>query len=249
MAGFFNINFGVALSFPTHNFCLTMRIVNKNSLAITLDNLNQIFFDNKKLPAGESKSVARWIAKRQGLPGSYWNMFAPTSQDLKGIKLFTGEIVKSNAGISHFLGEDACHALYKLKVKDTFYAIVKAKKGLDAAIQNTKNKGHRYYGFYCCGKCSVAYWRNLIAEGVDKNKNLLRAGINILKSYRDGTGKWRRFPLYYTLYALCEINLSEATEELKYSALLCERLFRTMRKEGKYEQRRFKLVSKVLESI
>ncbi len=133
-----------------------------------------------------------------------------------------------------------------LNVKDTFPALENAQKGLRSALKRANEKGFQSYGYYCCCKCSVAYWRNLSAEGVDKNKKKLKAGLKILKSQRDGEGKWRRFPFYYTLYSLSEIDLPEAKEELRYASDVCEQLVRTMRKEGKYAERRFKLVGNVL---
>ena len=226
-----------------------MNILNKNSLSETLDNLNQVFFDDIKLSISERTKIAKWIASRQGLAGSYWNMFAPTPSDLKGIKLFTSENVTTRAGISHILGEEACHVLFKLNVKSTFPEIQNAEDGLKKAIKNAIEKGYESYGWYCCGKCSAAYWRNLSAEGVDRNKKILKAGIKILNSLRDGNGKWKRFPFYYSLYSLSDIELPEAKEELRYTANVCERLQRTMRKDGKYAERRFKLVERVLSIV
>jgi hypothetical protein len=226
-----------------------MNIINQNSLSSTLDNLNHHFFENIKLSASEKKNVAKWISQRQGLSGSYWNMFAPTSSDFNGIKLFTGELVNTRAGISHILGEESCRALYLLGISDSFDSLEEALKGLKSAIKNCRDKGYESYGYYCCGKCTAAYWRNLSAADMDKNKILLKAGMKHLKAHRDGNGKWKRFPFYYTLYSISEIDLPEAIEELKYASPVCEKLERTMRKNGKFETRRFKLVQRVLEKI
>ncbi len=223
-----------------------MKILNQKSLSETINNLNQVFLDNIKIPTVEKKQIAKWISGRQGLPGSYWNMFAPTPIDYKGIKLFTGEDITTRAGISHILGEESCRALYMLNIKDSFDAVDRAQTGLKLAINNAKEKGYESNGYFCCGKCTVAYWRNLSAEDIDKNSKLLRAGLKILKSYRDGKGKWGKFPFYYTLYSLSGIELPEAKEELKYASDVFERLIRTMRKEVKYAERRFKLIEKVL---
>ena len=225
-----------------------MKLLNQNSLSTTLDNLNQLFFDNVPIPVSEKKSVAKWIAGRQGLPGSYWKMFAPTASDFKGIKLFTGEFVNTRAGLSHILGEESCRALNTLGVNETMESVEAAQKGLQSAIKHCREVGYESYGYYCCGKCTAAYWRNL-SSGEGQNRILLKAGMKHLKSSRDSKGKWKRFPFYYTLYSLIEIDLPEAREELKYAAPVCERLVRTMRKDGKYAQRRNKLVQRVLEMV
>lgn len=226
-----------------------MKLINQNSLSITLDNLNQLFFDNVPIPVSEKKSVAKWIAGRQGLPGSYWNMFAPTTSDFKGIKLFTGEIVNTRAGLSHILGEESCRALYLLGIKESNEALKAAQLGLKSAMKNCRDKVYETYGYYCCGKCTAAYWRNLSSQENGHNHVLLKAGMGHLKSFREGKGKWRKFPFYYTLYSLLNIDVPEAKEELQYASAYCEKLIRTMHKEGKYESRRFKLVQRVLEKV
>ena len=66
-----------------------MEMINTESLAQTLDNLNELFFYGDSLSEIEKLKVAKWIAGRQGKSGSYAKMFAPTDKDFKkGIKLF-----------------------------------------------------------------------------------------------------------------------------------------------------------------
>jgi hypothetical protein len=96
-----------------------MEIINENSLSQTLDALNEAFFDKKPLADKEKLEAARWLAGRQGLPGSYFGLIAPTEQDLSHeIRLFTGESIRSGAATSHILGEEACRMLILLNVSD-----------------------------------------------------------------------------------------------------------------------------------
>jgi len=44
-----------------------MRIVNPNSLAVTLDGLNDAFFYGRPLSESQREQAAQWIAGRQGL--------------------------------------------------------------------------------------------------------------------------------------------------------------------------------------
>jgi hypothetical protein len=224
-------------------------IINEYSLSATLDNLNQIFFDKGKLSVPQKTEITKWISGRQGLKGSYWNMFAPTEADYRGIRLFTGEPLTSGASIGHILGEEASRALYLLgQDRRTNDRLRNAQSGLNEAVKRSHERGFYSEGYYCCGKCTVAYWRNLSAENADKNEKLLRAGVKVLKSLRDGKGKWRRFPFYYTLYSLLGIKLPEAREELRYASGVCERVLRTREKNGKYFKRRRKLAEMVLET-
>jgi len=107
----------------------------------------------------------------------------------------------------------------------------------------------RVRGFYCCGTCSASLWRHLAVGGLDKPKKRLNAGLRVLRKYRDGSGKWRRFPFYYTLLALSEIDDKLAVHELEYAAPLCERLLNRYRARTKIATRRRVLLQRVLDKL
>ena len=93
-------------------------VINTTSLSQTVDAINAAQFDGRALAAAERSQVARWIAARQGLPGSYGGTFAGfPSERSKGIVLFTGERIAS-ASARHILGEEASRALRLLRVRD-----------------------------------------------------------------------------------------------------------------------------------
>ena len=226
-----------------------MEIINESSLAATIDNLNQLFFEGKKLAANEKTKAAKWIASRQGLDGSYWEMFAPLPSDYKrGIRLFTGEIVTSGAGVGHFLGEESLRALALLRVNDEAVksAITSARSGLQKAVTRSYSRQNYLPGIYCCAKCSVAYWRNLSSEGVDKNRKILNSGLKYLKSQRDRNGKWKKFPFWYTVLSLSDINVKAASEELGYAEPVLERIAKRTKIQNKYEIRKKALAERVL---
>ena len=59
-----------------------------------------------------------------------------------------------------------------------------------------------------------------------------RHGLRVLAGYRtDGRG-WRRFPFYYTLLALTEIDLPAARAELRWAAPAAERSLKALRGAG-----------------
>ncbi|KPJ60251.1 MAG: hypothetical protein AMJ46_08070, partial [Latescibacteria bacterium DG_63] len=85
-----------------------MKLLHPSSLAATIDAVNEALFVGKQIPPAERARTAAWIAGRQGKQGSYANMFAPTPRDFAGgIRVFTGEAVRSNAATAHILGEEA----------------------------------------------------------------------------------------------------------------------------------------------
>ena len=225
-----------------------MELVNVNSLAETLDSINEAFFYKKTLSKSQKEEAAKWIAERRGKPGSYAGMFAPTDKDFKkGIKVFTGEPVRSNAATGHILGEEACRALILLNVSnpEVKTALNRANNGFLKRLREYETQ-RKVHGMYCCGICSASYWRHLVVGGLDKNEQRLTAGMKKLKSYRIGDGQWRRFPFFYTLLALSEIELKSAIAEMRYAAPVCERYLKRAASGSKYTQRRRDLAKRIL---
>lgn len=228
-----------------------MNIVNPDSMALTLDVLNEACFNGKKLSKAEKEPAAKWIAGRQGLRFSYAEMPAPTDIDYcDGIRVFTGEPVKSGASIGHILGEEGCRALLVLDISDahTQAALDKATAGMMARLMLPSGEPNpETFGMYCCGLCSVAYWRHLAVGGLEDSEKRLAAGVEILKEHRKGGGQWKRFPFYYTLLALSEMKLRSALEEMRYTAPVLERYVKRACADDVYEQRRHTLAQRILE--
>ena len=225
-----------------------MKLIYPNSLAATLDALNEVFFNGRSLVRSEKTSVIRWLASRQGIEGAYRGMIAPTRLDFKrGVKLFTGEKVISGAAIGHVLGEEASRVLILLDGTSSVAheTLKKANRGLIRALMSCETP-KRVRGFYCCGTCTAALWRHLAVGGLKQSRRRLAAGLRVLRKYRDGTGKWRRFPFHYTLLALTEINLGTAVEEMRYAAPVCERYLKRYKAKNKYAKRRHMVAEKVL---
>jgi hypothetical protein len=228
-----------------------MKLVNKTSLAETIDNITDAFFLGNKIPKEERDSAALFIASRQGLLGSYANLFAPTEKDSsEGIKLFTGETVRPSAALRHIIGEESCRALILLKsplkvVKDTF------RTANESMIERMRESigVQRPIGWYCCGQCTVSFWRNLLVGGLENQEAELAGGLKILKSLRDGKHGWRRMPFYYTLLALNEFENPLVIDELKYAAPRFEDLIGRKPRKDKYSIRRHVLAERVLKRL
>jgi hypothetical protein len=183
--------------------------------------VNEAVFLGTAIPSKDRRHVARWIAARQGLPNAYGELFAGFAPECDaGIRLFTGERVTS-ASARHILGEESCRALLLLKSDDAMViaALTRAMKWLverveKAALDSPRNNA----GVYCCGKCTVGLWRNIVAGGLDQRDLRLKRGLSKLHSARDGNGEWRAFPFWYTVLALTEMDRSDARRELRYAA-------------------------------
>jgi hypothetical protein len=222
-----------------------MRLVREGSLALSLDAVNEALFLGRPIPRPARVEAATWIAGRQGLPGSYANMFAPTEQDFVEARLFTGETIASRAATGHILGEEAIRALQLLEVKTSQVraALARAKEGMEARLTDTAS---RPWGMYCCGTCSCAYWRNLAAGGLTRAEARLAQGMKEMKARRLGTGKWRSFPFFYAVLALTDIALPGARAELRYAAPVLERYLQRATTAGITSQRRQAIAERAL---
>lgn len=115
-----------------------MKLLHPSSLADTVNAVGDALFFQIPVPGKEAHRVAEWIAGRQGLPGSYAGMFAPTEADYgDGIRLFTGERITSGAATGHILGEEACRLLYLLGVDtpDVARVLKQASTAMDKRLK------------------------------------------------------------------------------------------------------------------
>jgi hypothetical protein len=225
-----------------------MPLTSQQSLAATLEPLSENLFFRRKIPTAQRVSATECIARRQGLPGSYFGMFAPTALDAPGIRLFTGEIVRSRAGISHQLGEECCRVLALLdeKTPQVQAALDRARQGMAARLDEAEKEGTRI-GTYCCGTCSAAYWRNLALGFFPRSEQRLKLGLQALKQQRKD-GQWSRFPFYFTSLALVEIGPELAGEEMRYAASRWRKLIpRLLRSKDRYARRRAEIGRRLLE--
>jgi hypothetical protein len=221
-----------------------MDILDTTSLVITLDHINDELLNGEAIPSAVGMAAARWIASRQGGKGSYRGMFAPTQADFEqGIHVFTGEKLAS-ASARHIMGEEAARAVWLLGRDDP-----DVKAAYDRAIVWMQEASPAYQeGTYCCGRCTLAFWRHYWVGDFANKEALIGRGLQALREYRIGDGKWRRYPFYYTIYALLSLELDSAREELRYAQPVMERLVR-MSRTGGYSQRRQAILEKALERL
>jgi hypothetical protein len=224
-------------------------LIHRASLSRTVNAINASHFEGRTLAAAERTEAARWIAARHGLPGAYGGTFAGfPSERSRGIVLLTGERITS-ASARHILGEEASRALRQLRVRDASVsrALDAADEGLLRCLARAaKDPRNTNPGLYCCGKCSVGLWRNLLAGGLDRQEERLQRGTLHLRAMRDGEHQWRKFPFWYTVLALSEMDSAEARMELKYGAPALERTVRRAVPSALHARRRYELAIRAL---
>lgn len=226
-----------------------MDLIVADSLTDTLDRINDCLLMGQAATPTQKLAAARWLASRTGLPGSYAGLPAATPKDLAGIRLYTGEALTSRASIAHILGQEACRAMLLLASEDATVrnALPAATATLNQRLRERQNHSR---GMYCCGKCSAATWRNVLAGGLDAPKGFVTRGLESLKAKRDGAGRWKMFPFYYTLLALTDMDLQAARDEMRYAAPALERLLaRKAADKTPYDARRRAVAERVLAAV
>jgi hypothetical protein len=220
------------------------------TLASAVDFLNDAQFYGREPSRAEQEAVASFIASRQGGEGAKAGSFALTrAERAAGIRVFTGELM-TYAAARHIIGEECCRVLRYLKEPSAAVksALATASTNMAEHILPGVDAGD-HPGVYCCGKCTVAFWRNITAGGFNEPEKRLDDGVQFLHQHRDGKRGWRRFPFYYTLLALSEIESRAAKAEIEYAADAIKSRLSRKPANDIYAQRRYDVIQRALESI
>jgi hypothetical protein len=216
-------------------------ILDSTSLVKTLDNINDKFLFGETITQAEGLEAARWIVSQQGEKGSYRGMAAPTPSDFeKGIRLFTGERLLS-ASARHIMGQEAARATWLLGNQDPIVGDTYHR----AAGWMQEAPDFEHSGTYCCGRCTLAFWRHFWVGDFQNKEALITKGLQIMTDLRLGDGKWRRFPFFYAVYTLHDLDLEPALEELKYARPVMEKYLKNSRADV-YSKRRVAIITQIL---
>lgn len=223
-------------------------LLNKTSLAQTLDNINAAIYYGEVITKKESNELIKWISSREATEFSYADSFGVMAKDMKGgVRTFTGEPLTSPASMRHIMAEESSRVLLQLSkiTGKKASALKSANEKLLRGIKYGESLG-KPAGTFCCGACTVGLWRHINVGGFPAIAKKLPNGVKYLKTFRDGKGSWNRFPFYYTLLALSEMKNPEAKNEIKYAMPLIKNRLNRAKKNGKYEQRRYELLLKLV---
>jgi hypothetical protein len=221
-----------------------MNILDSTSLMKTLDNINEKLLFGEAITPEEWHEAAQWIISRQGKKGSYRDMFAPTQSDFEqGIRLFTGEKLIS-ASARHIMGQEASRAVWLLANQDPI-----VRDAYDRATGWMREEpDFQQSGTYCCGRCTLAFWRHFMVGNFEHKEGYILKGLQRMKGYRLGDGKWHYFPFFYAVYTLVDLDLEPALAELKYARPVMEQYLKNTR-VGAFSKRRITIINKALENI
>jgi hypothetical protein len=155
--------------------------------------------------------------------------------------LFTGERLVTIFAQMHIFHMECCRVLFlSAKEQDGL------KEAIDSSIRSIE--GTCFTNDCILGECahaSLAWMRCLAVGLVDDGIPRLEKRLDQLSGKRDGKGRWRGFPFYYTLLILSEIDHPMAREEIQYSSPSRERVREYAMKIGDYSARRKKLLDQL----
>lgn len=191
------------------------------SLQETLWRLEEVRQGFRRKSGAQVQEALDWVLSRQGLQGSYFNLFMPTKRDLaQGLRLPTGERKLTKAATRHILGEEALRTVVVWKLGSSS-AVAKAMKGFNQILEAGGKSGR-----YCCYTCTIAFIRTLEVVKPDKWENILEKGLRRIKNACTSNGRWHGFPFYYTLLALSEMDTPSAIDELRHASTVSEKLLK-----------------------
>ena len=218
-----------------------MTILDPTSLMKTVDNINEMLLVEETIPPEAGLEATRWIASRQGEKGSYRGMSAPTQSDFEqGIHVFTGERLAS-ASARHVMGEEAARAAWLLGAQDP--VVRTAYEQAIGWMHEVLNTHHD--GTFCCGRCTTAFWRHLWIGDFENKEAFLLKGLQGMQDLRLGDGQWRRYPFFYMVYTLVDLELEPARTELQYARPALERYLGHTR-AGVFSRRRQVILEQAL---
>ncbi len=218
-------------------------VLEADSLAVMLDEIGEAFFYDRPLSRNGGEEAAQWIAGRQVRSGKQAGMFAPTGRDYEDSpRLFTGERLRTKLATRNILTAEAARAL-------TLLGGPPADAGHALELANRWLSGQCFSDSCTVGECAhstVGLMRYLASGQPEGWERRLQVHIEALSRHRDGKGRWQRFPFYYTLLTLAEIELPAAVEEMRYAAAACERVLRRLSQADRFSGRRQIVVHRAL---
>jgi len=211
------------------------RILVRESLAETLWRLEEVRLGFRPKIAAQVEEALTFVLSRQGLKGSYMNLFAATEKDLQGVKLPSGEKLES-AALRHILGEEALRAVVLWNRRSTS-AVTSALESFGELLKRGEPCAKKS-GFYCCYKCTPAFLRTLVVAKPDEWAETLERGVQRIKRERTSDGRWHGFPFFYTLLALSDIGSPSAKTELEHARTVAGKILK--RYQGNDRTSRFR---------
>ena len=213
------------------------------NLTTIMENVGETFLHQQPINKIQSQEINSLLVSRQVNFGKNSAFFLPfASEKDRPPRLFTGETLRTDFAFRHIQLIEATRLLILLGEEREVvqHSISLAKQRMAASCYST---------FCAKGECkaiTIAYMRYMNCLAHQDIEPRLLHFLASLSSFRDGRGRWRGFPYYYTLLMLTELDESLAAQEINYAAPACEKLLKRARGSDQFSQRRQLILRNVL---
>jgi hypothetical protein len=191
-----------------------MNIIHPSSLVATLNSAADALFYQKSIPTSLRKNYASLLVSHQVQSGSHSGFFLLLEDETTSeSRLFTGERIYSKFARQHIQLIEATRLLNLLAMDNSTVA-------KSVQIADERMNAMCYSKFCIKGECkaiTIVYMRYLASSSQDNSVRRINSLLRQLAGHRDGKGKWKGFPYFYTLLMLSEVNDPLATHELQYA--------------------------------
>jgi len=218
-------------------------IIYPTSLTATIESASESLLHQQPLNKAQSEEITSLLVGRQVQSGKNAAFFLPfASEKETRPRLFTGEPLRTDFAYRHIQLIEAARLLVLLGIENTpvQHSISRAEQCMDASC---------YSKFCVKGECkaiSIAYMRYLACFAYKDPDSKLLHFLKNLGSFRDGKGRWRGFPFFYTLLMLTELDHAVANQELEYAAPAFKRWLPQVDAPNRFSKRRQLIISNVL---
>ena len=219
-------------------------LIHDSSLGMTLAAIDDYLSSDCELNAKATSDLIDWILGRQVRSGSHRGLFEPLPRDdPKTARTVLGERLHTRLGIRNTVSQEAARILWILgsECTDVRDAIQLASARMSKAC----------YALHHCviGECahsSIGYLRLQAAVHAGRDSQWIHRHLSVIRSLRDGAGRWKRLPFYYTLVCLRELEHEGADVELRYAMPACLRVADRNQPDDRYGRRRARLIESIL---
>jgi len=218
-------------------------LIDETSLSGTIDAVSARLTCGAELSVAEREDLVAWLLGRQIRSGHGRGLLAPFPGELEaGVRLFTGERLRTRIATRNVLTLESARILSALagEVPEVRNALARTSAAMRQACFAVS---HCVIGE--CAHSSIAYMRDAASERSGCRRKWIEDHSHVIREHRDGAGRWKRFPFYYTLLALLEVGTPAANAELAYAHPACRRVFERASNDG-YAARRKDVLRRAL---
>ena len=221
-------------------------LIDETSLSRTIDAVDLRLAEHGDLTRNERDRVAAFLLDRQTPRGRGAGMVLPFPGEFEaGVHLFTGERLRTRLATRNVLTLEAARILS---------VVAAGRPGVASAVSRSSTAiGHACFAASHCviGECahsSIAYMRDAASERSGDRRKWIEKHVRVIGAHRDGSGRWKRFPFYYTLLALLEAGTQAANAEIEYAQAACRRVIGRAT-GGAYAKRRKIVLERAAERV